>query len=103
MMKFILSVLSENGSPSSKRFITFLLLIVFIFAYLFNLFTGKSPSETFSSQLYLMLTTGIGVIFGSNILDTIKDIKIAQSNNNAKVGAPSPVQPAADSVTNVIK
>lgn len=100
---FFFAALSENGSPSSKRLVLFFLLFLFIFLTLYNLFTGKSPSSVFIDQLYLMLTTSLGVVFGANVLDTIKEIKTVQSNNNAKVGAPSPVQPAADAVTNVIK
>jgi hypothetical protein len=91
------TVLQEGDSDkvSSRRVITFALLILWTFGYFYNIFTGKSPSETYSTQLYLMLTTGMGIIFGSGIADTIAKVKIKQSDNNAAIGAASPQQPAA--------
>jgi hypothetical protein len=104
MKNFLYAVLAENGTPSSKRFITFLLLLLWIFAFVYNLVTGKTASETYTTQHYLMLTTGLGLIFGSNVLDTIKSIKVTQSNNNAQVGASSPTPPASPApvTTNII-
>lgn len=98
MMKlgtFLRLTLSEDGNPSAKRVALFILLFLFIFEALYNLFTGKVPDQTLQSQLYYLLTTAYGLVFGSNIVSAIKDIKVIQSNNNTKVNAPSPTQPPA--------
>lgn len=85
--------ISEDGIPSAKRVALFILLFLFIFVVIFNLFTGKRPDETLQSQLYYLLTTVFGLVFGSNIVTAIQKIKTTQSENNAKVNAPSPNQP----------
>lgn len=82
--------ISEDGIPSAKKVSLFILLFLFIFVVLFNLFTGKRPDETLQSQLYYLLTTVFGLVFGSNIVTAIQKIKTTQSENNAKVNAPSP-------------
>jgi hypothetical protein len=90
MKNFARLVLSEDGQPSSKRVILFILLFAFLFILIFNLFTGRKPDSTLQDQLYYMLVTALGVVFGSNVLNIIKDIKVTQSENNAKVNSPSP-------------
>lgn len=82
--------LSESGIPSSKRIAFFLLLLVFLFLVVLNTFTGKKPDVTLQDQLYYMLTTLAGLVFGSNVLNKIADVKKTQSENNTKVGSPSP-------------
>lgn len=104
-MSFLKEALCENGAPSSKRLFLFITLTLFIFIDLVNLFTGKKPADVYDQNLFYMVQVGIGVVFGSNILDTIAKIQITKSNNNAKVGAPSIPQPVADpapTTTNVI-
>lgn len=100
LLTFFRLALSEDGIPSSKRVVLFILLLTFIFIVLYNIFTGKKPDDTLQSQLYYMLTTVVGLVFGSNIVNAIKDVKIKQSNNNVVVGAPSPVQPPITPIVN---
>lgn len=108
MKKFIYLVLSEKGIPSSKRVAFFFLLFIFVLVIVVNIIWGKVLDATLGSQLYYMLNALLIAIIGSNVLDTVKEIKTTQSNNNATVGAPSPTQqPAAPAspapVTNVIQ
>ena len=79
MKEFIKGVLSEQGLPSSKRAMLFILLLTFVFIILYNLFSGHKPDQTLQDQLYYMLTTNIALIFGSNIANVVKDIKTGQS------------------------
>lgn len=90
MSNFIFQVFSENGNPSSKRVICFILLFLYSFVLLYNLFTGKKPDDTIEVQLYYMLVTNLGIILGSNIVDAVKTVKTTQAESNVKVGAPSP-------------
>lgn len=88
--QFWRDVVSEEGRASSKRIAFFVLLTVWIAAFIVNLITGKSPSQVFMDQAFYMLTLLLASIIGSNVLNTVKDVKFKQSDNNAKVGAPSP-------------
>lgn len=71
-MKFIKLVLSENGEPSSKRVIAFILVALFCFEFFFGLFTGKEPSPTLRDQLFYSFLYVVTMIFGSNIADIWK-------------------------------
>ena len=109
MKNFIMDVLSEKGIPSTKRVAFFLLLLVFVVIIFVNIVWGKVLDAVLGSQLYYMLNALLIAIIGSNILDTVKEVKTVQSNNNATVGAASPNQPpppppppAAGAVTNII-
>lgn len=90
MIKFIKEALSESGSPSSKRISFFILLGAFLGECGYNIVTGKSLSPTLTDQLYYAMLLALGTIFGVNVLEKYRDIKVTQSNNNAQVGAPSP-------------
>jgi Na+/glutamate symporter len=104
MKNFIKDVLSEKGIPSTKRVAFFLLLLVFVAVIFVNLVWGKMLNEVLGSQLYYMLNALLIAIIGSNILDTVKEVKTVQSNNNATVGAASPNQPPPPPAdVNVIK
>jgi len=87
---FTRSILSERGEPSIKRVTLVTVLLVWIIQFFVNLFTGKAPAEYLRDQLFELILVTLGTVFGINILNGVKDIKIAQSNNNAAVGAPSP-------------
>jgi hypothetical protein len=78
MKAFLKGILSENGIPSSKRVICFLLLFTFLFEVLYNMLAKghPAPTETLQSQLYYTLVTNLGLIFGSNIVNSIKDAKL---------------------------
>lgn len=90
MIKFIREAMSENGTPSIKRVTLVVLLGAFLGECIVNLIWNKLLSDVLRDQLYYAMISCLGVIFGINILQGVKDIKIAQSNNNAQVGAPSP-------------
>ena len=90
MINFFKGVLSENGTPSSKRVAFFILLFAFLVECAVNLIWNRLLSDTLRDQLYYALLTALGAIFVVNIGDKIKEIKITQSNNNAAVGAASP-------------
>lgn len=98
MKKFIYLVLSENGMPSSKRTITFLLLLAFLAVVFINVFTTKQPIAELREELFYAFSGSLATIFGSNALDAWKDVKKTQSANNATVGAPSPT-PSPDTTT----
>lgn len=102
MKTFVKLVLSENGMPSSKRVILFILLLAFLAELFINLFTAKAPISELREELFYALTGALATVFGSNILSTWKDIKSVQSDNNAKVGAPSPQIPTTET-TNIVK
>lgn len=80
MIPFLRSVLSENGSPSSKRVVLFILVFLFVFLVIWNLCTGKSVSTTLSDQVYYAMLYVVSLIFGSNIVSSIKDIKAGPQN-----------------------
>lgn len=82
--------MSESGTPSIKRVTLIILLFAFLTECVYNGATGKSLSSVLCDQLYYALVSCLGVIFGVNILQGIKDIKITQSQNNKAIGAPSP-------------
>lgn len=108
MKDFIKRVLSEKDIPSTKRVAFFGLLLVFVAAIFVNLIWGKVLEATLGSQLYYLLNALLIAIVGSNVLDTVKEVKTTQSNNNVQVGAPSPTQPPPPPpppppVTNVIQ
>lgn len=90
MIQFIRDAMSENGTPSIKRVTLVILLFAFLTECVYNGITGKSLSSVLTDQLYYAMISCLGVIFGINILQGVKDIKITQSTNNAKVGSPSP-------------
>jgi len=87
---FFLGMLSEEGTPSSKRMVMFLLLAVFVICVFVNLFTGKKPDQVFLDQNFYLLTTAMGLVFGANVLNKIAEVKKVQSENNKAVGSPSP-------------
>lgn len=91
MIPFIRSVLSENGTPSVKRVTLVILLFAFLGECAINLAWGRLLADTLRDQMYYAMISCLGVIFGINILQGVKDIKIAQSQNNASVGQPSPI------------
>lgn len=91
MIAFIREAMSESGVPSIKRVTLVILLFAFLAECVYNGVTGRSLSSVLVDQLYYAMISCLGVIFGINILQGVKDIKITQSQNNAKVGAPSPV------------
>lgn len=90
MIQFIKDAMSESGTPSIKRVTLIILLFAFLSECVVNITTGKILNDTLCQQLYLALVSCLGVIFGVNILQGIKDIKIEQSKNNAAIGSPSP-------------
>ena len=90
MIQFIKSTLSERGEPSIKRVTLVVLLIVFIISFFINVMSGRAPAEYLQNQLFELMLVCIGTVFGVNLLNGIKDIKFKQSDNNAKVGEPSP-------------
>ena len=91
MIKFIKDALSESGTPSSKRIAFFVLLFAFLAQCAVCLIWKRLLDPTLRDQLYYAMLTALGTIFGVNILEKYKDIKVTQSNNNKEVGAPSPI------------
>lgn len=75
MFNFLKSVMSENGSPSSKRVVLFILVFLFVFEIIWNLCTGKSIATTLSDQVYYGMLYVVSLVFGSNVVNSIKDIK----------------------------
>jgi len=90
MIKFLREAMSEGGTASIKRVTLVVLLFAFLAECVVNLVWNKLLSDVLRDQLYYAMISCLGVIFGINILQGVKEIKIAQSNNNAQVGAPSP-------------
>jgi hypothetical protein len=68
-MLFFREVLSENGSPSSKRVAFFLVLCSFIIYIFINLFTGRKLDADLQNKLFDILLIGWAIIFGVNIAD----------------------------------
>lgn len=93
MRKFLKDALSESGTASSKRIAFFILLFAFLMECAVNLIWVRLLSDTLRDQLYYAMLTALGAIFGGNILQNIKDIKVTQSNNNKAVGEPTPPAP----------
>jgi hypothetical protein len=96
MKTFIRLVLSEEGLPSSKRVAFFILLFVFLFVDIVNLFTAKKLDVVLQDQLFYAMQGAMLTIFGSNILNKVSELKKVQSSNNAKVGEPSPTPAVID-------
>lgn len=99
-MSFLKAAFSEAGEPSIKRLTLAVLLLAFLTELFLDICIGKHASDTLRDQLYYSFLATLGAILGMNILNGVKDIKIAQSNNNAAVGAPSP---APDTTTVIAK
>jgi len=102
MIQFLKSTLSERGEPSFKRAAATGLLIVFACELGINLFTGKAPEQSLQNQLFELILVAFGSVLSVNIGNVIKDIKAKQSDNNAKVGEPSP-QPDTTIVKEEVK
>lgn len=90
MLKFIKDALSESGTASSKRIAFFILLFAFLVECGVNLAWNKLLSDTLRDQLYYAMLTALGTIFGANVMEQVKNIKVTQSQNNASIGSPSP-------------
>jgi len=91
MKQFLKDVLSENGQPSSKRWAFFTILYVFVGICIYNIITGKTLSPTLQDQLYYMLLALLGSVVGSNVLDTVKNIKTGTGPSNP----PPPANPGS--------
>lgn len=89
-MSFLKEAFSEAGEPSIKRLTLAVLLVAFLTELFLDICIGKHASDTLRDQLYYSFLATLTAILGMNVLNKIADIKIAQSNNNASVGAPSP-------------
>jgi hypothetical protein len=73
MNKFLKGIFEDkDGSPSSKRIILFLFVVVFVFICIVNLFTGKSLSQTLTEQLFYLVIYTLAAVFGENITDLFK-------------------------------
>lgn len=97
MKQFIRLMLSEEGLPSSKRVLLFVFSIAFLVEIFVDIFIGKHPIDELRQELFWALSGALGTVFGSNILNKVAEIKKTQSDNNSKVGAPSPT-PQPDTV-----
>lgn len=75
MRAFTKAVLSEDGRPSSKRVITFILLIAFLFMVIVNMFTGKAPIPEIRQELFYAFSGALGTVFGSNVINAWKEVK----------------------------
>lgn len=84
-----------------KRVAFTILLFAFLAECAVNLAWKKLLSDVLRDQLYYAMIAALGCIFGINVLQSIKDVKIAQSNNNAATGNPTPppAAPVADAPT----
>lgn len=101
MLKFLKEALSENGVASIKRWTLETLKWSFLAECAIYLIWGKLLEPTLRDQLYYAFLGTLGTVFGVNILNGIKDIKMKQSDNNAAVGAASPPPPPPD--TTIVK
>lgn len=90
LLKFLRQALSDGGEASSKRISFFILLFAFLAECAVNLIWKRLLDPTLRDQLYYAMLIALGCIFGVNVLERYKDIKIAQSNNNAATGNPTP-------------
>lgn len=95
MKSFIKDALSENGTASAKRIAFFILLFAFLVECSINMIWAKILDSTLRDQLYYAMLTTLGSIIGVTLINSYKEVKIAQSNNNATVGASSPPEPDA--------
>lgn len=80
MKKFIYLVLSENGMPSSKRVITFVLLAAFLTVVFVNIFAAKQPIAELREELFYAFSGALATVFGSNAIDAWKQVKTTQAN-----------------------
>lgn len=63
LFDFIKGVLSEdNGTPSAKRVVLFILLTLFVIATMANLFYHKSMEATLLNELYYLITTFVAAM-----------------------------------------
>jgi len=83
MIKFIKETLSENGSPSSKRVAFFILLLAFLAQFPVSFIWGKIADPTLRDQLYYAMLMALCTIFGVNMYEKYRDIKMSQNNNSA--------------------
>jgi uncharacterized membrane protein len=72
MKEFLKGIFSEDGTPSSKRVVMFLLTLLFVFISLVNLFTGKNLSEILQNQLFYLLCWSFSIVLGGNLIQAIK-------------------------------
>ena len=86
---FIISMLSGERGPSSKRGVMMWLLLMFTFVVIVNLFTGKQPDPMFSKQLHELLLVAMGIVFGEKFITTFNAIQNRKSTTQTTVIAPS--------------
>lgn len=93
MKAFLKDALSESGTASAKRIAFFVLLFAFLAQCTLNMVWKLILDPTLRDQLYYAMLTTLGTIIGVTAINSFKDIKIAQSNNNAATGQSTPPVP----------
>lgn len=67
-MKFLKGIFTDNdGSPSSKRVILFLLIGTFLTVVLTNLWMGKELSGVLAEQLFYLIIYTLSTVFGEKV------------------------------------
>jgi hypothetical protein len=91
MKKFIISAMSEpDGTGSIKRVVFLVLIILFCVIFMYCHITKTNPFEILLNDLRTFIIYMGGLIFGGNVVNAVKEIKVTQSNNNATVGEATP-------------
>jgi hypothetical protein len=85
---FIISMLSGERGPSSKRGVMVWLLLLFTFMVIVDMFTGKHPQATYSDQVFELLIIAMGIVFGEKFLTVFAAYRNQRSTTKTTVVAP---------------
>lgn len=83
MFKFIKDTLSgEDGRPSSKRMVMFLLTFLFIGITLYDMLYGKKPDDIIQNQLFYLLCWIFATVFGEKVTGMVSGLIKPPKNVN---------------------
>lgn len=85
---FIMSMLSGERGPSSKRGVMVWLLMLFTILIIVNLLTGKQLAQMYSEQLFELLLVAMGIVFGEKFVTALSTAR-QKSTTKTTVVAPA--------------
>ena len=85
---FLVSMLSGERGPSSKRGVMVWLLLLFTFIVVVDMFTGKHPQQMYSEQVFELLIIAMGIVFGEKFVSIFTLARSQKSTTKTTVVAP---------------
>lgn len=94
---FIQMFTGEDGIGSSKRGVMIFFVLLFAFTVIYNLVTGKAPSQIYQEQLFELVIITLALVFGEKVMDGIKSMKGGKQTTETTIV--SPEQPVVTTIT----